>query len=132
VTGDEGGGQPPRLDRVKPAAPGASRGLSAREVTAAAGIAAGLSWSGPLAAGGALHLYYLAAAAQASGRLELATDRGRFRLHFKRGAVEHASSDAPEDDIGRFLVARGALPTPSGSGATSAATWSRRWPAWAS
>ena len=107
--GSEGGG-PPRLERVKPAAPGASRGLAAREVTAAAGMAAGLAWSGPLPPGGALHLYYLAAASGATGLLALATDRGAFRLHFKRGAVEHASSDEAEDDLGRYLVARGAVP----------------------
>ncbi|HET9594646.1 MAG TPA: DnaJ domain-containing protein [Anaeromyxobacteraceae bacterium] len=106
--GSEGGG-PPRLDRVKPAAPGASRGLSAREVTAAAGIAAGLAWSGPLPPGGALHLCYLAAASGATGLLAIASERGAFRLHFKRGTIEHADSDAPEDDLGRHLVARGAV-----------------------
>jgi len=93
----------------QPGAPGASHGLAAREVSAAAGLAAGLAWEGSLAENRALHLYYLAAAAQAQGRLELETERGRFTLHFKRGGVEHASSDAPEDDLGKYLVARGVI-----------------------
>jgi tetratricopeptide (TPR) repeat protein len=92
---------------VQPGAP--SRGLAAREVTAAAALAAGLAFEGPLAQDGPLRLCYLAAAAQAAGRLDLETERGRFALHFKRGVVEHASSDAPEDDLGRYLVARGVV-----------------------
>ena len=104
------GGGPPTLKRVAPqGAPGASHGLAAREVRAAAAVAAGIALQGLLAQEGPLHLYYLAAAAQAAGRLELDTERGRFALDFKRGAVEHASSDAPDDDLGRFLVAKGAL-----------------------
>src|SRR5512143_1006654 len=110
--GPGGGGGPPRLDRVAaaaPAPPRASRGLAAPEVTAAAALAAGLAYEGALAKDGPLRLCYLAAAAQASGRLDLDADRARFALHFKRGVVEHAGSDAPEDDLGRFLVARGAV-----------------------
>src|SRR5512138_2208188 len=106
--GQEGGG-PPKLERMTPAAPRASRGLGAPEVTAAADLAAGLPYQGALTTDGPLRLCYLAAAAQASGRLDLEADRGRFALHFKRGVVEHAGSDAPEDDLGRFLVARGAV-----------------------
>jgi hypothetical protein len=89
--------------------PGASRGLGAPEITAAAAIAAGLPYQGSLEKDGPLRLYYLAAAAQAAGRLDLETERGRFTLHFKRGTVEHAASDAPEDDLGRFLVAKGVV-----------------------
>jgi len=109
IGGQGDGGGPPKLDRVTPAAPGARRGLSAPEVTAAAAIAADLPYQGPLAEDGPLRLCYLAAAAQASGRLDIEAERARFALHFKRGAVERAASDAPEDDLGRFLVARGAV-----------------------
>jgi tetratricopeptide (TPR) repeat protein len=100
---------PPKLDRVRAAAPGASRGLGAAEVTAAAALAAGLPREGSLADDGPLRLCYLAAAGQATGRLDLETDRGTFALFFKRGVVEHAASSAAEDDLGRFLVARGAV-----------------------
>lgn len=110
VPGGQGeGGGPPKLDRVQPGVPGASRGLGAPEITAAAAIAAGLPYQGSLEKDGPLRLYYLAAAAQAAGRLDLETERGRFTLHFKRGTVEHAASDAPEDDLGRFLVAKGVV-----------------------
>ena len=111
MSGESGqGGGPPTLKRVAPpGAPGETYGFAAREVRAAAAIAAGIALQGPLTQEGPLHLYYLAAAAQAAGRLELETERGRFALHFKRGAVEHAASDAPEDDLGRFLVAKGVL-----------------------
>ncbi len=110
VSGEREQGGPPRLERVRaPGASGESRGLAAREVDAAAALAAGLAWQGSLAEDGPLHLYYLAVAAQATGRLELETERGRFALHFKRGGVEHASSDAPQDDLGRHLVAKGIL-----------------------
>ena len=77
-------------------------------VTASAALAAGLAYEGTLAQDSALRLCYLAAAAQAAGRLELDTERGRFRIHFKRGVIEYAASDAAEDDLGRFLVLRGA------------------------
>ncbi|MFL5262754.1 MAG: DUF4388 domain-containing protein [Anaeromyxobacteraceae bacterium] len=106
--GDSVGG-PPKLDRIRPAAPGASRGIGAAEVTAAAALAAGLPREGSLAEDGPLRLCYLAAAGQATGRLDLETDRGTFALFFKRGVVEHAASSAAEDDLGRFLVARGAV-----------------------
>ena len=114
TTGDETGEGAPRPAQAPPAsrAPGApepprsSRGLMA-EVTAPAAIAAGLPWEGTLERESALRLCYLAAAAQASGLLELFAERGRYALHLRRGAVEHASSSAPEDDLGRFLVARG-------------------------
>jgi hypothetical protein len=107
--GQDRGGGPPRLARVKPIAPGASRGLAAAEVTPAAAIAAGLAHQGDVAAAAPLHLWYLAAAAQVTGRLELGGERGAFALDFKRGVVEHAASTAPEDDLGRYLVARGAV-----------------------
>ena len=109
MSGDQQGGGPPRLERLKPAGPAASRGLAAPEVTAPAALAAGLAYAGTLEQDSPLRLCYLAAAAQAVGRLDLDTERGRFRLHFKRGVIEHAASDAPEDDLGRFLVARGAV-----------------------
>jgi tetratricopeptide (TPR) repeat protein len=94
---------------VQPDVPGASHGLGAPELTAAAAIAAGLPYQGSLEKDGPLRLYYLAAAAQAAGRLDLETERGRFALHFRRGAIEHATSNAPEDDLGRFLVAKGVV-----------------------
>ena len=110
MSGGQGeGGEPPKLQRVTPGAPGASRGLGAPEVTAAAAIAAGLDYRGSLAKDGPLRLCYLAAATQASGRLDLEGERATFALHFKRGVVEHAASNAAEYDLGRFLVARGVL-----------------------
>jgi tetratricopeptide (TPR) repeat protein len=107
--GPDSAGGPPKLERVRAAAPGASRGLRAPEVTAAAALAAGLPHEGSLADDGPLRLCYLAAAAQASGRLEIETERGTFTLYFKKGVVEHAASSADEDDLGRFLVARGTV-----------------------
>ena len=106
--GREGAG-PPRLKRARPPAAPAAFGLSAPEVTPAAAIAAGLPCQGTLDATGPLRLCYLAASSQAAGRLELCGGSGRFALHFKRGTVEHAASDAPEHDLGRYLVARGAV-----------------------
>jgi tetratricopeptide (TPR) repeat protein len=106
--GQEGEG-PPKLERVKPAAPGASFGLNAPTVTAAAAIAAGLPFEGRLEQNSALHLCYLAAAVQGTGRLDIDTDRGCFTFHYKRGVIEHASSNAPEDDLGAFLVDRGVV-----------------------
>ncbi len=91
------------------AAPGASRGLAAPEVTAAAAVAAGLPWEGPLSKESALRLYYLAAAAQAAGRLTLAGEKGAYALTFRKGTPEHAHSSYPEDDLGLFLLQRGVL-----------------------
>ncbi len=104
--GGEQGGGPHGPARAQPAA--RAPGCSA-EVTAPAAIAAGLRWEGTLERESALRLCYLAAAAQATGLLQLASDRGRFALYLRRGAVEHASSTAPEDDLGRYLVARGVV-----------------------
>ncbi|ABS24500.1 DnaJ domain-containing protein [Anaeromyxobacter sp. Fw109-5] len=92
-----------------PVPPRASYGLAEREVTAAAAIAAGLAREGSLRAEGALHLFLLAAANQAHGRLALASGPVRYALTFRRGTVEHVASAAPEDGLGRFLVRRGAL-----------------------
>jgi hypothetical protein len=78
-----------------PSAPVATYGLRAREVTADAALAAGLALTGTLAQDGALRLFYLAAATQASGRLTLGASSRSFALVFKRGTVEHASSTNP-------------------------------------
>ncbi len=91
------------------APPGPSRGLPAPEVTAAAAVAAGLPWEGPLSRESAPRLYYLAAAAQAAGRLTLAGEKGAYVLTFKKGTPEHAHSTYPEDELGPFLVQRGML-----------------------
>jgi curved DNA-binding protein CbpA len=56
-----------------------------------------------------MRLYYLAASCQATGRLELRDGSVRFALSIKRGTVEHASSDAPEHDLGAYLVGRGVV-----------------------
>lgn len=90
-------------------APGASYGLSAREVGADAAIAAGIAHQGTLAGEGPLRLFGLAAVLQATGRLTLSPADGSYALHFRRGTVEHASSSEPGDDLGRFLVRRGLL-----------------------
>ncbi len=99
----------PRGEGERIASPGASRGLAAPEVTAAAAIAAGLPWEGPLAKESALRLYYLAVAAQAAGRLTLSGEKGVYALTFRKGIPEHARSTHPEDDLGVFLVQRGVL-----------------------
>jgi hypothetical protein len=121
---------PPKLDRVQPGytppasvrppaaapappsprqAPGASYGLAAPEVGADAAIAAGLAHQGVLANESALRVFALAVAMQATGRLTITPEGGSYALSFKRGTVEHAASSDPEDDLGRFLVRKGAL-----------------------
>ncbi|ABC80036.1 J domain-containing protein [Anaeromyxobacter dehalogenans] len=120
---------PPRLERVPdgyrppavpraaapaarpppPPPPAPTYGLAAREVGADAAIAAGLAHQGALAADSALRLYGLAAATRASGRLTLAPEGRSYALVFRRGAVEHAASSDPADDLGRFLLRKGVL-----------------------
>jgi hypothetical protein len=85
-----------------------SPGIPAPHVTPDAAIAAGLPREGTAAEAGPLRLFALAASTQASGRLVLSADR-TFSLTFRRGTVEHAASDDPEDGLGRALVRRGAL-----------------------
>ncbi|HSN91633.1 MAG TPA: DUF4388 domain-containing protein, partial [Anaeromyxobacteraceae bacterium] len=87
----------------------AAYGASGRVVGADAAIAAGLAHEGQLAQDGSLRLFYLAAATQATGRLTLAPEGREVALTFKRGTVEHVRSSDPSDDLGRFLVRRGAL-----------------------
>jgi hypothetical protein len=103
----------PASPDAPPAAPpppsAAAFGASGREVGADAAIAAGLAHEGRLAQDGALRLFYLAAATQASGRLTLAPEGREVALTFKRGTVEHVRSSDPSDDLGRFLVRKGAL-----------------------
>ncbi|HET6922856.1 MAG TPA: DnaJ domain-containing protein [Anaeromyxobacteraceae bacterium] len=72
-------------------------------------MAAGLTHGGPLAKDSPLHLYYLATAGKASGRLTVATERGSYALTFKKGVVEHAASTYPQDDLGQFLVKKGVV-----------------------
>ncbi len=109
---------PPVLKRVpaggQPAAraaapPSASPGLPRPEVTASAAIAAGLPAEGDLARESPFHLYYLAAAAQAAGRLSIVSELATYDLTFKKGVVEHAASTWPQDDLGEFLMRRGVL-----------------------
>jgi len=118
-------GGPPRLERVptgyrpppvaRPAgpepapAPKSGYGLAERQVGADAAMAAGLAQAGALASDGTLRLFYLAAATQASGRLVLALDGKELALTFRRGTVEHAASSDPADDLGGFLLRKGAL-----------------------
>jgi tetratricopeptide (TPR) repeat protein len=98
-------------------APGAAYGLAAPEVGADAAIAASIPHQGTLAADGPLRLFSLAAALQATGRLAVSAEQGQgaasalrwYALFFRRGTVEHASSSDPGDDLGRFLVRKGAL-----------------------
>lgn len=121
---------PPRLERVpegyrppvvpRAVAPSAARpgpppppaqtyGLAAREVGADAAIAAGLAHRGALATESALRLYGLAAATRASGRLTISPEGRGYALVFRRGAVEHAASTDPADELGRFLLRKGVL-----------------------
>ncbi|HET6440207.1 MAG TPA: DnaJ domain-containing protein [Anaeromyxobacter sp.] len=91
--------------------PGATYGMAAREVSPEAAIAAGLPLNGSLAQASTLRLFALAAAAQAGGELTVSTE-GRavtYMLFFRRGAVEHAGSSDPADDLERFLVGKGVL-----------------------
>jgi tetratricopeptide (TPR) repeat protein len=90
-------------------APGASYGLAAREVGADAALAAGIAHQGSLATEGTLRLFALAAALQATGRLAIAPEGKAYALTFRRGTVAHAASTDPEDDLGRFLVRKGAI-----------------------
>jgi hypothetical protein len=89
--------------------PGASHGLEAPEVTVASAIAAGIAAQGSLQERSALHLHYLAAATQASGRLALESGGVTWRLTYRRGVVEHATGSREEDDLASFLVLRGLL-----------------------
>ena len=104
---------PPRLERAAPpgqaVVPGASRGLDAPEVTAAAALAAGLPRHGELAAESGLHLFSLAAATGASGRLTLALEGSTCSLTFRKGVLEHVASTGPGDDLASFLVSRGVV-----------------------
>lgn len=89
--------------------PEASHGLAAPEVTVASAIAAGLPAQGSLAERSAVHLHYLAAATQATGRLSLASGGRSWTLTYRRGVVEHAGGSLEEDDLASFLVRRGQL-----------------------
>ncbi len=92
-----------------PRAPGATYGMAAREVGADAAIAAGLAHQGSLGAESTLTIFALAAGMQATGRLTLTHEGSSYALTFRRGTVEHAASSDPEDDLGRFLLRKGAL-----------------------
>jgi curved DNA-binding protein CbpA len=72
-------------------------------------MAAGLPHQGQLAEDSPLRLYYLATAAQATGRLTVGSERGSYALTFKKGVVHHAASAQPEDDLGRFLARKGVV-----------------------
>lgn len=105
---------PPQLQRGKRVA--ASGGAQSRappppgtEVGPDAAIAAGLHWHGDLAQTSPLRLGALAAGAQATGRLVLHGEAASYTLFFRRGTAEHASSSSAADDLGRFLVAQGAV-----------------------
>ncbi len=74
-----------------------------------AAIAAGLAHEGSIPGESALHLFALAAAMQATGRLTLAPEGRSFALSFRRGTVEHVASSDPEDDLVRFLVRNGTI-----------------------
>ena len=109
---------PPVLQRVPATTPGAPQatqapgpkhGLLAPEVTVSAAIAAGLPAKGSLHDKGALHLHYLAAATQASGRLVLEIDAAIWALIYRRGVVEHAFSNREKEDLAEYLVGRGLL-----------------------
>ncbi len=89
--------------------PGSSHGLEAPEVTVASAIAAGIPAQGSLQERSALHLHYLAAATQASGRLALESGGAAWTLTYRRGVVEHATGSRQEDDLAAFLVLRGLL-----------------------
>ena len=89
--------------------PGASHGLAAPEVTAASAIAAGLPFQGALQDRSALHLHYLAAATQASGRLVLEGGGITWTLVYRRGVVEYVTSSLEADDLAAFLAGRGLI-----------------------
>jgi Flp pilus assembly protein TadD len=83
--------------------------MADRTVTPDAALAAGLAIEGDLAADGALRLFYLAAATQATGRLVLGTQGSQFALTFKKGTVAHALAEAPDLGVGAFLLQKGKL-----------------------
>jgi hypothetical protein len=78
-----------------------------------AALAAALPWQGDLVETTPLRLAYLAAAFSATGRLMLHGERASYTLYFRRGTPEHASSSSAADDLGVFLVAKGALAGPA-------------------
>jgi tetratricopeptide (TPR) repeat protein len=78
-----------------------------------AALAAALPWNGDLVEATTLRLAYLAAAFSATGRLVLHGERASYTLFFRRGTPEHASSSSAVDDLGVFLVAKGALEGPA-------------------
>jgi len=102
-------GVPAAAEPAPAAAAFASFGLAAPRVTASAAIAADLPAEGSLASESPLHLYYLAAAAGASGRLTVGSEKRSYALVFRKGAVEHAGSAEPQEGLGSFLVREGAL-----------------------
>jgi tetratricopeptide (TPR) repeat protein len=80
------------------------------EVTVSAAVAAGLPFEGSLEEASPLHLYYLAAASQAGGRLTIDPGGGfTYALIFKKGTVEHVTSTAPDDDLAKHLIQRGVV-----------------------
>ena len=89
--------------------PGASHGLAAPEVTAASAIAAGLPFQGALQDRSALHLHYLAAATQASGRLVLESGGITWTMIYRRGVVEYVAGSREADDLAAFLAGRGLI-----------------------
>lgn len=102
-------GVPAAAEPAPAAAAFASHGLAAPRVTASAAIAADLPAEGSLASESPLHLYYLAAAAGASGRLTVGSETRSYALVFRKGGVEHAASAEPQEGLGPFLVREGAL-----------------------
>ena len=72
-------------------------------------MAAGLAHQGELAADSPLHLYYLASATQATGRLTVGSERVSYALTFKKGVVQHAASTDPREDLAQFLVKKGVV-----------------------
>jgi curved DNA-binding protein CbpA len=75
----------------------------------ASAIAAGLPVEGQLHEKSALHLHYLAASTQASGRLVLAVGEATWAITYRRGVIEHVLSSREQDDLAGFLVRRGLL-----------------------
>jgi len=92
-----------------PVAPGASRGLAAREVTADAAIAAGLAQEGDLQRESGLRLFALCASTQASGRLVLESAGQWHALTFKKGGLELCEASDPAVGLPAFLLASGVL-----------------------
>jgi hypothetical protein len=106
-----------------PVAPAPARPPPPASPPSAGERAGALPESGDLAETSPVRLYAMAAAASATGWLQLELDKGHLlQLSFRRGTPEHLSSDDPELSLLRFLQSRGLVTGEQGLRAEEQAT----------